>query len=376
MTNIALVHYLPIELYPPVINLLDVSESYDLRIRVFTTNNNKGRKTYQHPSVQITRFAFPGSGSAISRIVKYLWFNFGVLLGLIRLKPKKILYFETHSSYPVYLYKKYFNQSVEIYIHCHEYYDPGWYLRYTKLLRHYHAKEKSFLYRDAKWISQTNKDRMNFFLKDHPFLKEEQLKILPNYPPGNWQTATKREYAPAGTVRCVYVGSLSKQTTYIQEFCEWVIKQQGKISFDIYSFNCDRATSEYLSALPADCIRFFPDGVEYENIPGVLSNYDVGVMLYKAETLNVKYCAPNKLFEYLVCGLDVWFSEELIGCYGFIDNAGLPKIVKISFMELHHFDYRQAIKRDGLKERELEYSCNEALRSLLTELSANAGKKN
>lgn len=47
-------------------------------------------------------------------------------------------------------------------------------------------------------------------------------------------------------------------------------------------------------------------GINYSDLPGVIRAYDVGVILYNGHIANYVFNAPNKLFEYLACGLDVW----------------------------------------------------------------------
>src|SRR5690606_12877124 len=111
----------------------------------------------------------------------------------------------------------------------------------------------------------------------------------------------------------VFIGSLSLKTTYLKPYCKWIIAQEGKVTFDIFSYNIDAITKDYLERLGCDSINFEEKGVEYNKIPELLSQYDVGLILYKAYSPNFKYNAPNKLFEYLTCNLQVWYAQELKG---------------------------------------------------------------
>ena len=65
----------------------------------------------------------------------------------------------------------------------------------------------------------------------------------------------------------------------------------------------------------------------------MLSNYDVGVILYKPLIDNFKYNAPNKLFEYLVCGLEVWFPGNLLGILPY-QKAHPLKVFALDFTNL------------------------------------------
>jgi hypothetical protein len=367
--SIAIVHYLPLEFYPPVTNLLDLLDDTANGVHVFTTHNDRKRKVYGNSALKIHRYALPGKEGALTRLYKYMAFNLGVFYRLMKIRPKAILYYETYSAYPVYLYKKFIDRKVPVYIHCHEYFPPQWYQQSMRLLRHYHRQEKKLLYPSAQWISQTNAQRAELFLNDHPYLRKEQLQVLPNYPPARWSQQVIKGNKVAGKTRCVYIGSLSTEDTYIVEFCEWV-KKQASVEFDIYSYNMHDSARQYLKNLNVENIRFFESGLEYENIPAVLANYDVGIIFYKATTLNFRYNAPNKLFEYLSCGLDVWFSKEMLGCYDYIREDAHPLILKIDFAQLGSLDHKKAMQRDDLPRRQQHYSAATVLQPLIGRLKS------
>jgi hypothetical protein len=60
-------------------------------------------------------------------------------------------------------------------------------------------------------------------------------------------------------------------------------------------------------------------------LPQVLSQYDVGLILYRCRTLNFVYNATNKLFEYLVCGLDVWYPPCMLGLKTYARSTIAPR---------------------------------------------------
>ena len=43
-----------------------------------------------------------------------------------------------------------------------------------------------------------------------------------------------------------------------------------------------------------------------------MADYHIGLTLYNGHIPNFVYNVPNKVFEYLACGLDVWYSKDLI----------------------------------------------------------------
>ncbi|WP_405606321.1 hypothetical protein [Polaribacter sp. Asnod1-A03] len=339
--KLAVIHYLPLEFYPPVTNLLNcISESNNVIVQVFSTKNNKGRKPYKNKSLDnIYRVAAPKEKeNIILRLFKYMLFNLSVFFKLCFLRPDSILYYESYSVGPVYWYYRLFGKKTKLYIHYHEYASSKWYERGMKLVKMYHKQEQTFLYEKAESISQTNKDRIKLFLKDNPMVSKNQMIELPNYPAKSWlQEFNDNFQESAEVVKTVYVGSLSLKDTYIQEYCEWVEKQKGKVTFDIYAYNLHQDTTDYLIKLNSKWINFNEKGVEYNEMPKLLPKYNVGVILYKANTDNYKYNAPNKLFEYMACGLEVWYSDKMLGIINY-NKQSSPRILSVNFTDIKTID--------------------------------------
>lgn len=368
MTRLALIHYQPLEYYPPVMNTLNyLGDSGEILIKVFTSNNNK-RNAYSHDKLKIARFPFPNnSANKLSSLAMQVLFNAGTFIYLIFYRPQKILYYETYAAFPVYLYSKFINRKVKVFIHFHEYFPPEWYATGMKLVEYYHKLEEDYLFRKATWISHTNSDRIKLFQSDYPYISNKVFCELPNYPPKSWQ---KKSNTKSNTpTRMVYVGSLSLKSTYVQEFCEWVMSKNGKFKFDIYCYNTDAATHQYLCSLGSEYISYYAEGIDYYDLPGVLIKYDVGVILYKAATLNFRYNAPNKLFEYLACDLDVWFPDTMEGIMPFISEQRYPKVLKLNFSDLTSFNSSRAIDRSNLSYKKSEFYSENVNSSLLKNLT-------
>ncbi len=415
MQKIAIIHYLPLEYYPPVTNLLDYLESNDKyqfdRISIFSCKNVKGRKPYASTGlvsqsskgstsnqisnfgskrstkkksqshnfetaanelVAVKRSPFPKeSDSNVIRLYKYLHFNIRTLIGLITSQPNNLLYFESYSAWPAYIYTKYFNRKCRIFIHNHEYADKGWYRNTMKQVKYFHQLEKKWLYPRAQWISQTNSDRLQFFHQDHPSLKPEQLKIMPNYPSLLWRADENK--LPANsyqltTLRVVYVGALTFKSTYLKEVCEWILKQDGKVQFDVFAYNLYSDIKTYLQELNSPFINYYEQGIEYNDQPKLLEKYDVGLILYRAHDKNYTYNAPNKLFEYLACGLDVWFPDVLQGPQPYNTSNTYPKVIPIDFEKLDNFNLLQAMDKTDCEHKPSTYFCEEVYEELINEL--------
>ena len=312
MNKLFVVHYYPVDYFPPVMNLINTLQD-KVKICVSSTRKSNALDEYKAAGAQIFKPTKENKAdSSIMVLLKYLYLSLFTLLKLITNKPDVVLYYESVSAFPVFLYKRFFRRKVKVCIHYHEYMTPEEYCRPgMRLSKFNHKLEITYLYNAACWISQTNEYRKRFFLNDYPFINHAKCHVMPNYPPRSWHVERKK-YAADGIVKCVYVGSLSLHDTYVKEFCEWVAKQQGKVTFDIYSFNFYADVKAAIHEISSPYITFHEKGVAYHDIPAVLAKYDVGLLLYKAKTLNVRYCETNKFYEYLISGLNVWYTKEMI----------------------------------------------------------------
>jgi hypothetical protein len=287
------------------------------------------------------------------------------------------------------MYTKYCNRKCRIFIHFHEYASKQWYQTTMKQVRYFHHFEKKWLFPRATWISQTNSDRLQFFHQDHPYLKKEQLHVMPNYPPKSWrirelaqkhisklhnkpvaksQQANQLISSKANPLKLIYVGSLSFQSTYLKELCEWVVLQNGKVQFDVYAYNLYTDVKDYLKNMNSPYVNYYEEGIAYNDQPKVLSQYDVGLILYKAHNQNYTYNAPNKLFEYLACDLDVWYPEVLQGPKPYVTKNSFPKVVPVDFEDLENFDYTKAIDKEGLEYKPSVYFCKEVYGEMVDEI--------
>ena len=342
---------MPIEYFPPACNAVDYLEGYEeLTGIVLTTHNLHGRIPYSCRRFQCNRKDYPRAESPFhERLKHYIRFNIWACKKLMMWNPDCILYFEPHSSFPVVLYRSLIKRSVKVFIHYHEYHEqseirsPG-----MRLVRLFHFLEQRLLYPRAKWISQTNDMRLGFFAKDFPFIKKDILHVLPNYPPPHWPSISRNPKESAeNPLKCVYVGWLGLDVYYLKEIVLWLKAQQGKIVLDLFCYTASNKTKAFLKAAKCPWIRLIAEGIEYSKIPERLAKYDVGIILHKGNTPNYVYNAPNKLFEYLACGLDVWYPHDMRGIDPYQSNQCLPRVVKVDFRHLDSFDWQTSIHRDG-----------------------------
>lgn len=364
-SKVAIIHYLPLEFYPPVTNLLELlDENSGIKYIVCSTYDNKGRdsfqnnkynKIYRSPSVGLRDIS-------IKKLIKILYFSISTCFRLLFFKPDKILYYESYSALPAFLFYLFPYRKAELFIHFHEFFSRNWYLKNpSKYIKYVHRLERNKLFKKAIWISQTNDSRVSLFLKDNPVLKRQKMYVLPNYPRKNWNKVKKYQKEKRDYLRIVYVGSLSIESTYIKEFCDWVIAQKGKVIYDIYSYNLHNDTLKYLNELGCNYINFYDKGIDYKKLPELFCKYDVGVILYKANSENFKYNAPNKLFEYLVCGLQVWYPDKMIG----INPYKSKRVISIDFDKLEFNEIPLNNLKNDIYQNAENFTAESALKPLI-----------
>ena len=175
------------------------------------------------------------------------------------------------------------------------------------------------------------------FLGDHPTLDSAKVQILPNYPPQIWHATDNRAWLlePASPLRLIYVGSLSRRDTFIAEVIDWVVENENA-ELDIYCYNLDGDTREFLGSIDDARVRFHAQGVDYDELPQLLSDYHVGLILYRANTPNYEFNASNKLFEYLAVGLDVWYPVQMKGVHPYATSTLRPRVFQVDFDDLEN----------------------------------------
>jgi hypothetical protein len=370
VNKLAIIHFAPLELYPPVQNFLNEIEKKTppFGVLVFTTStvtDDLRQFKLGTEKIRIIRLGRSGQKLGVAtRYWNYLYFNIACLLLLLRHQPGRILYFETLSSFPAYIYRRFFKRKSDVYIHYHEYTTPGEYKTGMKLANYFHRLEK-WLYPRASWVSHTNEYRMARFKEDIYPVQIARAYILPNYPPGDWFSMPKAIISLP--VRIVYAGALSLTSMYTKEFAQWVMQQNGKVYWDIFSYNSSDDARTYLQSLNTNYISM-KRGVNYNELPAILKDYDVGVVLYNGHIPNYVYNAPNKMFEYLACGLAVWFPAVMIGSLPYCTDKTYPEVIALDFNRLDGFNPEQTMNRRHYTMGKTSFFCEEALTPLLGKL--------
>lgn len=306
--SLAIIHFEPIEKYPPAMNLLYLLSAKSFTTCVFSTHYSDDWFNARH--IHVHRLG-KNKISPIWRYLTYLRFNLGTFWRLIYHRPKKILCFETLSIVPAWWYKKIFRKT-ELYMHYHEFASDEEKNAGSAYMQWLYNIEKNLL-SYCTWVSHTNIDRLIFFRKQHTTLNPALLHSLPNYPLITWTSAAmpKKKQLADLPVRLVYVGAIDTETMHLNYMCDWVLLQKGKYQLTLISDNISDRARNYLSSLVTDYIELKP-GIRYDELPMALLNYHIGLVLYNGHIPNFIYNIPNKVTEYLHCGLDVWIPASLM----------------------------------------------------------------
>jgi len=374
--KLALVHWMPLEMYPPAMNLARELAAQGWDVTVFTTRNRHGLDDFSAPGVTVSRSSSPSQDGVTPRALVYAGFHFGTARKLISDAPDAVMYFEPQSSFPVFLAGM-VRPGMPVFIHHHEYHEPAEFTRPgMRLARLFHKLEQKVLFPRAQWISHTNAARLELFLADNPTGLEQRSKVLPNMPPASWGDEPNNawKYQQAGPLRMVYVGSLSREDTYIDSCVRWIQRQPAKtVTLDIFAYNADDDTRKFLLDLNSDIIHFHPEGAKYDDLPQLLRRFHTGLILYRAETSNFRHNASNKLFEYLACGLDVVFPAPMLGVKQYERSAETPRVMQVDF-DSDTTGVAMLLHRGDLPAARPEESASEALAELSAALSVAVRK--
>lgn len=363
-------HFYPIEGYPPVQNLLTyLNGNKNVKVTCITTKGSFNFScTYENIKIirlgtsNCTRFR------SIRLALSYLLYNIVGSLIIVLKSPASILYYESISALPALLLKQ-LGKRTKLFIHYHEYTSPKEYNHGPKLPKLIHQLERK-LYTKASWLSHTNQDRMRFFCDDNGLIPNKNFHISPNYPPLLWQknTLAKSKKQSNDLLKLVYVGySLNDNSMYATEIIKWVAHHKDTMQLAFHLINTPESYKAMVNELGASNIKF-KEAVSYQNLPDILIQYDVGLILYKGTTANYEYNAPNKLFEYLACGLDVWYPDVLQGPQPYNTKNTYPKVVPINFEQLDTFNGQQAIDLSDCTYQPSTYFCEEVYMELVDEI--------
>lgn len=305
------------------------------------------------------------------RVTGYLGWHVRAAAQLAAWKPDALISVEPHSALAAWIYYRFFRGSASLFIHHHEYYAAADFLRPgMRLLRATMELEREYLFARARWVSQTNAERLRMLLGWNSRIAPQAARVWPNYPPREWvaRAAAMNPAHDKVVTRFVYLGSASFEDTFIREAVEWVARRPTTASLHVAGDNVASDVRDWLRTQALPHVSFDFSGVDYDDLPRLLTSFDVGLVLYKGNTLNFIHNVPNKAVEYLACGLEVWYAREMKGMTRFRDENPAEPIREMDFRDLP--STRPDFLPSPSRSREFPFTSETAAAPLLAALDA------
>jgi hypothetical protein len=279
-----------------------IDQNYKSRISVITSVNNSPFSSIKFKGVNIFRLGLIVA-SPFLRYFFYFIFNlFGTIILLLK-RPDFIFVFESFSIFPAYIYSIFFKKA-KVHIHFHEYIslpEKTAASLYMKLLFHF---ERILIF--ANTCSHTNEDRKSLYLADYPLLRPNAVYVFPNLPPRSWwlEFGRWKKCSISKKIKLVHFGVLSAETMFLEEILVWVSSNANELELTFFSQEITKSAKDLFVKYHSPSI-ILKNPVDYFNIPKILINFNIGLVLYKGHNPNYLFNIPNKVFEYISCGVKV-----------------------------------------------------------------------
>lgn len=198
--------------------------------------------------------------------------------------------------------------------------------------------------RSADTIIHAEANRMEYFQKEYGGRHCEQ-RVIENFP--YYYEALPRLEREGRRLRAIYLGALGDDR-YTHELIAAGRATEDLLDLDLVGFGTPEVMAELdkrYGHQPAPNVRILPP-VAYEAISNLLRNYDVGIALYKNTNLNNYYCAPNKVYDYLMSGMIV-IANDYPGLRKVIEQGQLGACVE----DITPASFRFAVERIVLEKR-------------------------
>lgn len=308
--KLSILHFNILEKYPPAMNFISdvLSQKREYRISVFTSVNSSPYTNQNYDGVKIWRFGSVSENTLI-RYTSYLSYNLFTTLFLLITRPDAVVVYESLSIFPAFIYSLFFKHK-KIHVHYHEYLSIPEKEQSSKYMKFLFNCEDKLLKKIT--CSQTNDDRKALFLRDKPNLNPENVEVYPNLPPKTWWQDFGQYKKPwqSGKIKLVYVGVLDAETMFLEEVLTWVSENSNELELTIFSQSVSDSAKALLLKFESGSIILKP-ALNYYQLPSKLVLYDIGLVLYKGHIPNYVFNVPNKVYEYLSCGLKVMSDPVL-----------------------------------------------------------------
>lgn len=359
--RITILHFNVLERYPPALNFISdvLIQKPEYRVSIITTKNTSPYDKKVFSNTHIYRFGSVTQNVSV-RYFSYIVYNlFGTLI-LFAKRPATVIVYESLSIFPAFIYSLFFKNK-KIHIHFHEYSSMPEKNGASKYMKFLFKLEQKLLQKCTS--SQTNEDRRELFLKDNFKLKKQNVSVFPNMPPKSWWMEYGQHKKPwnGGKIQLVYVGVLDSETMYLEEVLRYVNHHPDELELTLFSQDVSLGARKLISEFQSVniCLK---TALDYSTLPKELIKHDIGLVFYKGHIPNVIYSVPNKVFEYLHCGVKVLSDSCLLS----LAKLNSTNIILTEFKEIQKYEISKL--RDLLKTDFTKDSISEQFSTLIDQI--------
>jgi glycosyltransferase involved in cell wall biosynthesis len=208
------------------------------------------------------------------------------------------------------------------------------------------GKLESKMLRYVDKIIMPEKNRAKYFINKYKLTKK--INIIPNYPlKHNITSKNYIEYKINETknkIKVLYIGDMHPDRKIIEivRSFKYIDKRFVLILIGRIKSNFRTEIENIIANNGLEGKIFFLKPVHNKNVIKYVNSADIGILFYSATNLNNYYCASNKLFEFLSCGVPI-ITNSYPGLIEVVENNGwgvcLNKVDEFSISKaINNFD--------------------------------------
>ncbi len=258
------------------------------------------------------------SQSFFQKLRKYLWSLIFLSRVLLNKRKNKIVIYTIDwfiLSLGL-LFKKWFR--LKIIYHQIELFEPSRANRIDRFLFNFSAKKSDRI----DIIIMPEQNRLAYFKEVFPVNEKTHTLIMPNS--NNNQIALKENASSQEKTIIGHIGNVGMDH-YIKAFLE-AIKSLPKEKFEIHFIGfLKEEVLELINSYALNNIKVIGQ-IPHKELDKHYRKIDIGVILYKDVSLNHRFCAPNKLYEYWSYGIPV-MAHPLPGLTPLFSHRCLGRLI-------------------------------------------------
>jgi len=168
--------------------------------------------------------------------------------------------------------------------------------------------------RHADVIQHAEANRMSHFMQTYGYSRRSESVLIENFPSYSGPLAHKSAEA-----KFIYLGGLAPNR-HMEEIIDAFVEGGSEFQIDIFGGGSPGYIERLKQRIPANAANRvkMPGPVPNSEVLGILERYHAGFAFYRNVNLNSYWCAPNKVFDYLMSGVAVITN----------DYPGLRKVVE------------------------------------------------